>query len=88
MALFEDNSSPLSIHRLSRHIQVGRHFLKQLAEFHNRRKLRGSLSKLSDKDLRDICLTRQDIEASCNSPLTNDAADELRKTSKSRLGNW
>ena len=88
MALFETDFSPHSNHRLSRLTQVGRHFLKQLAEFHNRRKLSASLSKLSDKDLRDICLTRQDVETSCNSPLSNDAAEELRKTAKSRAGNW
>lgn len=88
MTIFDIEQSFRSDRHHSRLSRLGQHILMRLAELQNRRKLCGSLARLSEKDLRDISLTRHDVQASCNLPLDRDAADELCKTAKTRAGNW
>jgi hypothetical protein len=59
-----------------------------MTEFQNRRKLLNSVARLSEEDLRDICLTRDDVQASCNTPLSHDAGQELSRIAKKRTQNW
>ncbi len=88
MIIFEFDHSIRSDRHQSRLSRLGQHIPIWLAELQNRRKLRSSLAKLSEKDLRDISLTRHDAQASCNFPLSHDAADELCNIATTRAGNW
>lgn len=88
MTIFNIEHSLPSDQSDSKLLQLGQNINLWWAEIQNRRKLRSSLTKLSEKDLRDICVTRNDVQASCNSSLSCDAAQELSKTAKARAGNW
>ncbi|WP_298914082.1 hypothetical protein [uncultured Roseobacter sp.] len=57
-------------------------------KFIDRQNMKASLEKLSDKHLRDIGLTRNDLSAISHTPLPSNGALELSNTSKSRAGNW
>lgn len=88
MTIFDFQHSYPSDRHLSRLSRLGQSILMQLAEIQNRRKLRSGLAKLSEKDLRDISLTRHDVLTCCNMPKSRDAADELCKIAETRAGNW
>jgi len=53
-----------------------------------RRKIRKSLGRLSEQELRDIGLTASDIDAMTAAPLSTDAAAKLEIRARSRTGNW
>lgn len=79
---FPTNAQPSILTRLSARI------VPLLGECKNRYKARKSLSNISEKDLRDIGLTRFDIESSSKLPLSRDAAAELNNIANTRAGNW
>jgi uncharacterized protein YjiS (DUF1127 family) len=56
--------------------------------FINRQIMKASLEKLSDKHLRDIGLTRNDVSSIARMPLPSNGALELSNICKSRAGNW
>ena len=72
------------------------YFLRQLAslyssraaEVRSRRALAVSLNGLKESDLRDIGLIENDISATNQMPLEDDAASSLRRTRLERSGNW
>ena len=66
------NAKPSILARLSGRV------VPLLEEWRNRYEARKSLSNISEKDLRDIGLTRFDIESTSNQPLSRDAAEELK----------
>ena len=88
MTIFEITHSIRSDSHQSRLSRLGQYIPIWLSELQNRRKIRSSIAKLSEKDLRDISLTRHDVQASCDLPLSRNAADELCKIAKTRAGNW
>jgi len=59
-----------------------------LRKFIERRSVNESLEKLSDKNLRDIGLTLDDVSTIAHMPLPSNGALELSKIRKSRSGNW
>lgn len=79
---FPTNAQPSILARLSRRIVI------LLNEHKSRYEARKSLANISEKDLRDVGLTRFDIESSSKLPLSQDAAEELRKIVNTRAGNW
>lgn len=56
--------------------------------FIDRQKMKVSLENLSDKYLRDIGLTRNDVSSIAHMPLSSSGALELSNIGKSRTGNW
>lgn len=50
--------------------------------------MRCSLGRLSDAHLRDIGLTRSDVEAAVRFKPSRDAADDLAARARRRRGNW
>lgn len=57
-------------------------------KFIDRRTMKANLEKLSDKHLRDIGLTRNDIHSIAHTPLPSNGALALSEIRKSRAGNW
>lgn len=53
-----------------------------------RRKIRKSLGRLSEKQLRDIGLIESDLESLAATPLSTDASARLAIQALSRTGNW
>lgn len=64
------------------------HRFPHFRRFLNRLQALSSLSPLSDAHLRDIGLTRADIQALRDLPLSADAATRLHITASRRSGNW
>lgn len=60
----------------------------RLGEWGRRQKLRASCGPLSEAMLRDIGLTRDDVEAALVAPLDQDASDHLASKAMARAGNW
>ena len=88
MTIFGIENSHNFDHRNSRLSQLIQHIRLFWSEAKTRRALRSSLAKLSKKDLRDIGLTRNDVLASCKSPLKRNAARDLSEISNTRAKNW
>lgn len=64
-------------------------WIKGLAvEFAHRQSSMREISSLDERRLRDVGLTRNDIDAVKHLPLDTDAAAELQHISKSRARNW
>lgn len=63
-------------------------FVGAIKEFQSRRRLLASVSKLSDRELRDFGMTRHDIFAATWRPLGIDHELELSIRAKSRARNW
>lgn len=61
---------------------------QMLREATQRRKITASIANLSDKHLRDIGLTRNDVSSIARLPLPFSAAQDLSATARSRAGNW
>jgi len=57
-------------------------------EMNTRRKIKKSLGRLSENELRDIGLIASDLDSLSSAPLSTDAAAELRIKCLSRTGNW
>ena len=53
-----------------------------------RQAMKASLGKLSEKHLRDIGLTRNDLSVTAHVNLPSSGALELVKAARSRSGNW
>ena len=60
----------------------------QLSEWGWRRRMRKSLGSTSERLLRDIGLTLDDLEDALGQPLANEASDALLKAAIARAGNW
>jgi uncharacterized protein YjiS (DUF1127 family) len=88
MTIFEIEHSFSSDRHHSRLSRLGQNLLMRLAELQKRRKLRGSFAKLPEKVLRDISLTRHDVQVGCGWSPSRDAVDGLCKTAGTRVGNW
>ncbi|WP_299304528.1 hypothetical protein [uncultured Litoreibacter sp.] len=56
--------------------------------FFDRRVMKASLEQLSDKHVRDIGLTRNEISSIAHTPLPSHGALELSCICKSRAGSW
>ena len=54
----------------------------------NRQTMKRSLEKLSDKHLRDIGLTRNDVASINRAPMLSNGTPELSNTRKAQAGNW
>ena len=59
-----------------------------VVEARSRRSQTASLSRLKERDLRDIGLTENDISTVSHLPLDADAASALRRARLDRSGNW
>lgn len=53
-----------------------------------RRRITTDICHLSEKHLRDIGLTRNDVSSIARLPLPFNAAHDLSRTARSRAGNW
>ena len=62
--------------------------MRRLGEWGRRQKLRASCGPLSEALLRDIGLTREDVEAALGAPLDRDASGHLASKATARAGNW
>ncbi len=60
----------------------------RLGEWGRRHQVRASCGPLSEAKLRDIGLTRDDVEAALGAPLDQDASDHLVREAMARAGNW
>ena len=67
---------------------IGAAIIALLKERQRRRKLRNSLRNLSAKDLRDIGLILNDVDAVGAKPLACNAAADLADIARRRVGNW
>lgn len=61
---------------------------KLIQEIADRQKLKTAMGNLSDKDLRDVGLTEDDLMTVRNLGLSTSALELLRDARKKRLGNW
>ena len=57
-------------------------------KFIDRRAIKAGLVQLSEKHLRDIGLTQNDVSSIARTPLPSNGALELSSICKSRAGNW
>lgn len=62
--------------------------VRLLVEAHDRRAMKSALGGLSDRHLRDIGLTENDVTSAVSSPLAEDAAAELELKARQRSANW
>jgi uncharacterized protein YjiS (DUF1127 family) len=62
--------------------------LDHLAEALRRRQIRRSYGRMSDAQLRDLGLTRWDIEVALSLPLEQDAADALAMAAAIEAARW
>lgn len=60
----------------------------RLGEWGRRWQIRASCGPLSEAMLRDIGLTRDDVEAVLDLPLDQDASDQLVREAAARAANW
>ena len=59
-----------------------------IAELANRQRMRVSVGRLSERDLKDIALADCDILDSLNAPMAMDASKILEDARGKRAGNW
>lgn len=57
-------------------------------EWRARRNIERSLGNLSNFHLRDVCLTKADVEAACADSLDRSASHALNSAAQNRMGNW
>jgi len=57
-------------------------------EMRARNATRRTLGRISDRQLRDAGLIRNDIEAASHHPLSQPFGAELRAIARGRIGNW
>jgi uncharacterized protein YjiS (DUF1127 family) len=62
--------------------------LATAAEIRDRMEIRRSLDRLSVRQMRDIGLIQNDVEAVCSERLLKSARTELRQIALSRARNW
>jgi uncharacterized protein YjiS (DUF1127 family) len=60
----------------------------RLGEWRRRRQIRASCGPLSDSLLRDVGLTREDVEAALALSLDQNASDRMLREAVARAGNW
>jgi uncharacterized protein YjiS (DUF1127 family) len=57
-------------------------------EWRTRRNIERSLGHLSSFNLRDVGLTKADVEAACADSSDRSASRALKSAAQNRLGNW
>jgi uncharacterized protein YjiS (DUF1127 family) len=62
--------------------------LAMIEELQTRDTIRRTLSSVSDRQLRDAGIIRNDIDAACGHSLSHSSASELRAAARGRTGNW
>lgn len=62
--------------------------LGHLGEWHRRRQMRKTFGLTTERLLKDIGLTQDDLLAALDGPLEEDAADAMLKAALARAGNW
>lgn len=64
------------------------HLLALVDEWRARRNIERSLSKLSNFYLRDVGMTKADVEAACSDSFNHSASRALMSVAQNRAGNW
>lgn len=62
--------------------------LAMIEELRTRNTIQQTLGSVSDRQLRDAGIIRNDIDAACGHPLSHSSASELRAAARGRTGNW
>lgn len=62
--------------------------LAMIEELRARRAVRRALGQISDGQLRDAGLIRNDVDTACGHPLSHSSASDLRAAARARSGNW
>ena len=57
-------------------------------EWRTRRNIERSLGHLSNLHLRDVGLTKTDVEAACADSFDRSASHALKSAAQNRMGNW
>ena len=57
-------------------------------EWRTRRNIARSLGHLSNFHLRDVCLTKADVEAACADSFDRSVSRALKSAAQNRMGNW
>ena len=64
------------------------HFPALVHEWRTRRRIERSLGQLSNFYLRDVGLTKADVEAACADSFDRSATRALKSAAQNRMGNW
>jgi uncharacterized protein YjiS (DUF1127 family) len=64
------------------------HLLAFVHEWWTRRNIERSLGHLSNFHLRDVGLTKADVEAACANSFDRSASRALKSAAQNRTGNW
>ena len=62
--------------------------LVMIDELRARNSIRRTLGSVSDRQLRDAGIIRNDIDAACHHSPAHSSASELRAAARGRTGNW
>ncbi|RWA70941.1 hypothetical protein [Mesorhizobium sp.] len=57
-------------------------------EWRTRRDIERTLGNLSNFHLRDVCLTKDDVDAACADSFDRSASHALNSAAQNRMGNW
>ena len=88
------NMTQTTLHRTALRVLstfLGRPLERLLAlvhEWRTRRNIERSLGHLSNFNLRDVGLTKADVEAACADSFDRSASRALNSAAQSRMGNW
>lgn len=59
-----------------------------IQEFVNRQEMKRSMGRLSERDLRDIGLMKDDTDSTLRAPMSSDASQMLHNALRGRASNW